>query len=734
MVKKRGDAKNTAGEIVAPKTAEVRRRMSIITSFTPTIMDAETLREIFVAREPLVKRIVRDIREGTTSRARRHTLLIGPRGIGKTHLVSMVYYAVKEDAALYDRLRIAWLREEEWSVFSYADLLVRIFRALANEYPVERGDLNDFADKLMRHPVDEGEKIGEEKLLAFLGERLLLLVAENINDLFENMGVKGQQSLRAFLQNHSRAVLLVASPALTDDLSDHDAPFYGFFNTTHLKEFTRAEARELLHKIASREGDDTELAEYLETEEADRRLRVIEALAGGHPRIWVLFSGCMTKRLLDELVPLFVKMLDDLTPYYQERMRSLPPQERRIVSFLCERRGAVTVREIAEALRLKPNAAAALLGKLDDKAYVRKAPEPTIASTGDRRVTYYEMREPLMRLCIEVKENRAEPLGLIVEFLRLWYREDELWERLGTLPANALLTRRYTEAALERLSEVRGESRRLIVDGYSKWENQQWEEALATFQQAATLNPNDSTAWLGCAMTLHDLKRNVEALESLKQVVMLEPNLAIGWNLCGIIQSELNNYSESLQCFDRAIALDSDAIPATTWTVYAMTSAHLQRYQQALESLDYAIHLNPELANVDYFVRRSGILVRLGRFPDALESVERAMSLGHLDEATFAVRTISLLMLGRTDEAKMAMEKMTPVFAEDITDAGAEAWLAVWEKAGRDRPEMDVALRLLRAAVEWKRTRDRGALLRLASEEREVLETLLADANMKAME
>src|SRR5690242_1247488 len=62
----------------------------VVLSFTPNLMSEETLREIFVARQPLVDRLVRDIRDATTSRARRHALLVGPRGMGKTHLVSMV--------------------------------------------------------------------------------------------------------------------------------------------------------------------------------------------------------------------------------------------------------------------------------------------------------------------------------------------------------------------------------------------------------------------------------------------------------------------------------------------------------------------------------------------------------------------------------------------------------------------------------------------------------------------
>ena len=46
------------------------------------------------------------------------------------------------------------------------------------------------------------------------------------------------------------------------------------------------------------------------------------------------------------------------------------------------------------------------------------------------RESRYELSEPLMRLCVEVKENRRQPMRLIVDFLRIWYSRDQLQERL----------------------------------------------------------------------------------------------------------------------------------------------------------------------------------------------------------------------------------------------------------------------------------------------------------------
>jgi tetratricopeptide (TPR) repeat protein len=568
------------------------------------------------------------------------------------------------------------MREEEWSVFSYADLLVRIFRALANEYPQERLALSAFADRLMRLPVKEGEAVGEAKLLEWLGERLLLLIVENINDLFAGMGEAGQQALRAFLQNHSRALLLTTSPALTPDLSAHDSPFYGYFNVTHLKELTREEARQLLHKIATMVEHDNELANYLQTEEADRRLRVIELLAGGHPRIWILFSGCMSRQNLDELVPLFLKMLDDLTPYYQDRMRALPPQERRLIAYLCERSGAIPVKEIAEDCRLKPNHAAALLGKLEEKGYVRKAPEPTAASVGDRRIAYYEIREPLMRLCIEVKENRAAPLRLIVEFLRCWFSKEVIQERLNSLPLHAALTRFYLEAALKRQREVSTESAVFMDEG---------------FRHSSTGNL-------------------YKALEDFNRVTLLEPDNVFAWICRGIVLAISDRWEESLESVNHAIWLNPHDTIA--WTCRGLSLCALMRWAEALESFDRAFAIKPENSELNFY--RARCFASLQRFDEAHEALENALA-SSADKKADALPSL----------ANGLMQTIRTLLSEMMTDTLAQDWLASWEAAAQSRPQMDVALRLLRTAVEWKRTRDRGVLLRLASEERAVLEEIL---------
>ena len=92
---------------------------TFLSRFTPSLMSPEALETIFVQRQEEAQRIVDQIRRSVLTESKHYTLLIGPRGMGKTHFVSLVYHRVCKMDDLRSGLLIAWLREEEWGVTSF---------------------------------------------------------------------------------------------------------------------------------------------------------------------------------------------------------------------------------------------------------------------------------------------------------------------------------------------------------------------------------------------------------------------------------------------------------------------------------------------------------------------------------------------------------------------------------------------------------------------------------------
>ena len=690
---------------------------------TPSQMEPESLEAIFVQREPLAKRLVDKIVASAATASKHHTLLVGPRGIGKTHLVSLVQNRVLEREEIRAKLAVAWLREDAYSVASYVHLLLAMLRELRES---ENGFDEDMAlDQL--YGAEEGlrEARAEDMLLSAVGERTLLLITENLEDTFEAIGSEGQEKLRALIQNHPRFTILATTQSLFGRVQLRTSAFYGFFEIHHLNRFSFEEALEMLRRISELKGD-AELARLLRSPKGRARVRATDHLAAGSPRIYVILSEFLGAESIDELVEPVLKMIENLTPYYQSRMQLISPQQRALVEYLCEREAAVTVGEISRGVLLTSQTASSQLRKLRDLGYVRWHREG--------RKSYYELQEPLMRIALSAKKQRGKPFRLFVEFLRCWFTESELSARVQAgyasattldpqyaqaalellrtagvdprLEASARDYRRLTEsqdytralAAAEEVVELRGAPRDWMAKGQIEIEIGQFEEALASYEQALELDAGDATAWHNQGAALASLGRYEEALVSFEKAVELDAKIPTAWYNQGSALANLGRLEEALASYEKALELDTK-IPAA-WYSQGAALANLGRLEGALASYEKVVELNAEDAAA--WLYRGVVLSSLGRHEEALASYEKALELDAKNAAAWHNQGAALGNLGRYEEALMSFEK-----ALELNPGDAAAWrnlglaageierhkeaLASFGKAVELNPEDDVA-------------------------------------------
>ena len=436
----------TANTLIAgtnPSSSQQQTGRAIYLShFTPSLMAPETLEAMLVQREPLLQRCVDSVTESLRTGSSHHTLFVGPRGIGKTHLIALLHHRLTRRQEVKDTALVAWMREEEWGVTSFFELVLRILRTLDASYP--ELEIEARTSALYDLSLQQAETQAESILLAVLGTKRLLVFLENLDDLFDQLGDQGQKAWRAFIQNHNNMVLVCTTPALFAGVSLQKSAFYGFFDIEPLQELAFDDVVKLLGNIAVERGD-TDLATFIATPEGRARIRAVHHLAEGNPRIYIIFAQFLSKEALDELVPAFMHTLDELTPYYQARMKELPGQQRKLVEYLVNYRGAAPVKLIAKSCFITQQTCSSQLKQLKDKRYVR--------SIEQGRENYYELCEPLMRLCMEVKKQRGEPISLFVEILRIWYTEDELKNWLLQSGAESGFDIRYVVKALEGLQQ-----------------------------------------------------------------------------------------------------------------------------------------------------------------------------------------------------------------------------------------------------------------------------------------
>lgn len=376
--------------------------------FTPSLLDHDTLEALFVHREHLVADAIARIERASTSKERASRLFVGPRGAGKTHLISLVYHRAKLLPGFGTSFQLAWLPEDLWTIGDFDDLADQIVESL--EPPFEGSD---------------GAGAAEVALPALAAERgPIIVLIENLDQVLDDLGPEGQRRLRALMEGDRSIMLIATATRLGEDLLDQAVPFYGYFDTHTLERFGLDEAVEMLQRIAKARGDEGLVCE-LATPRARGRLAAVQHLAGGQPRIWSLFGTGLTVEGLTDLVGLLLERFDDLTPYYQERLARLAPNERKVVSALFRSDRSMSVREIAEASRVDQRSLAKTVSDLRDKGWLR-ARTGLLAAKTDKRRTYYDLQEPLARLAFQLKSSRGQPVKLVIDFLQSWFEEEEL--------------------------------------------------------------------------------------------------------------------------------------------------------------------------------------------------------------------------------------------------------------------------------------------------------------------
>jgi len=598
--------------------------------FTPQRDQPEELEKILVKRHALLESAVGKIRESVISPDKHRLLLIGPRGMGKSYLTTLIHHRLSLQKDLAGKMRFAWLNEDQTST-TFLHLLLRIYRKLADQYPAEfsAGELDAIRGK---EPADAREIIGQA-LIRQLHDRTVVLIIENLDSIFNAMNEVEQRTWRGFIQDHPRFAIVATAQGLTSAISSKAKPFYGFFDINHLEPLTVDEAAELLEKIATLNKDQP-LAEFIASTRGKARMRAIHHLSGGNPRLYLILSDFLTKDSLDNLVRLFEETVDrQLTPYFQERMRWLSPQQQEIVQYLCQQVHPASVKAISEGIFTKQNTVSGQLKQLREKGY--------LVSKGRGKESLYELAEPLMRLSFQLKEmNNRQPLTLIVDFMRVWYDRPDLEKRLeGILPGT--FGRDYFELALQKIDTEGNEFRHSLM--LACLDDINWKKCSASELEdlrgiaEETKNPG---AWSKYGWACFASNKFPESVEAMTQVIVLQNNSSFeqdGALLCrAACHQMLGHHEDAL--IDFSLALESPDI-----TKYYSTSIYYLRgqarysnglYAEAVIDLNQVVKdekIKPHMVS-EALVLRGKCQIGLCSHKEALADLDAAIEIPEIPE------------------------------------------------------------------------------------------------------
>ena len=373
----------------------------------PTYTPPRLLSDLLVRNRKTLERIVTLGRENAAGSGRHHLLLVGPPGCGKTHILSLALARLERGAPPSRRPLVARLPEIPWGITTFADLLLRALEALPRK---GKEGLRGAGDPGGTRDVATAARLLKEAA----GKRTLLLVVENLDQVFGALGEEGRREFRAFLQQDSFTAVLATSRRLFDEVTRRNSPFYGFFRVEHMEPLdSRAAlnlAGKILEKFASRAGKGP-----ASRPETASWIRAVQHVSRGNARCCLLFALGLARG--DSYGKAFLDTLDRIGPLHVEETLGVSPQQRKILDYLARRGGAVQVKEIARACLATEQTVSAQLRELRKPGLV--------AATRAGRNSFYEVSDPLLRLYLDLRRGGASRVLERLAFLSHWYRPGE---------------------------------------------------------------------------------------------------------------------------------------------------------------------------------------------------------------------------------------------------------------------------------------------------------------------
>lgn len=384
--------------------------------YNPAERPLEDIEQTFVGRQEVLDRLIAALKEQSDAESLQHYLLLGPRGIGKTTLLLMLQKEIDTDSDL----SLGWLPvrfgEEEFFVYTLRDLLALTLDYLAAEGRVE--EAKQILDEVESEPDDQISLAravdGLREISRKQRQRILLLI-DNFDQIFpkKTSGIDAR-ALRKLLSTESFLMVIGSSVKVFEEVSAYDEAFFNFFSPVYVDDLDESQIKELLCKLAQRDGNQA----FLRQEKAQRdKIRAITFLTGGNPRLVMMLYEILSRQQSQSVVQALRATIDGLTPLFKDVMEGLSRQQAKILDAVMRSDGTATPAAIAEKVRLPLNAVTTQLGRLKTARFL------SLEGGGKGRTARYRVRDSMFRTWYQMRYLRParRRIERFVEFLLAWF-------------------------------------------------------------------------------------------------------------------------------------------------------------------------------------------------------------------------------------------------------------------------------------------------------------------------
>jgi len=152
-------------------------------------------------------------------------------------------------------------------------------------------------------------------------------------------------------------------------------------------------------------------------------------------------------------------------------------------------------------------------------------------------------------------------------------------------------------------------------------------DSMRDFDQALSINPNESAAWQGKAATYIEIGQYRPAIKAADKAIELakisDDKKENAYLLRGFALNRLEMYDDALLAFDKAIEIDPKRVDLWQNKAYSLTK--LGRFTEVLKCYEVMVGIDP--TNAEIWSKKGEIHLALGQINEANEAFSIAKSL-----------------------------------------------------------------------------------------------------------
>ena len=561
-----------------------------IKKYNPGFLSDDQVVASFCVRNAEFKLLLESL-QSSTGNSCVHSMVIGPRGSGKTHLLLRVAAEVRRDPSLSGFYPIVFA-EESYEVSTVGEFWLECLDHLTEQAPEgERANLRLSYDDL--RATGDDRALADRCLGTILdfadrhGKRVVLLV-ENLNMLFADMDdPDAGWRLRHTLQTEPRIVLLGSATSRFDEIDHPDHALYDLFRVITLLPLNTQECVALWEAVSGQPS--TTLA-----------VRPLEILTGGNPRLLTIIALFSAGRSFRELKANLLDLVDDHTEYFKSHLESLPALERRVYLSLARLWKPATAREVADQSRTDVNKCSALLMRLMERGAVA-----VVGGTPRRRQYYLTERLYNIYYLLRRDSGSSQVVEALIDFMVCLYSPGELWDVVAEIYRETKLP---TSDVQEPVAQALINKAQLLADiGHE-------DGAIAIFEQVtdklrmskvAAHQNQAAVASLNKVLRLNQAGRPDEGIRACDQMMASfgtsrEPTIIVmmaaaldskgrAWDQLGYSAEAVYAYGQALDCFAAVQTSELDQLVADTMLRKGSALVQNQKPSEAVAAFDEVV-------------------------------------------------------------------------------------------------------------------------------------------------